>query len=138
VQRDRDAGAGRSRYRDRRSLRGPHHGPDVVLAEDPLDRYDIWLVLSDPPRDALLQRQKAVRDVLVGGRADDVVGDRDHLPSRLALNHTEPTPGEPRIHAQNPHAHVSYPNVCSDRRLSGVTAGRWERRAVTGFVQVAE
>ena len=47
--------------RDRAGLRGAHHGPHVVLAEHPLHRHRVGLVLGQPALDLLLDRQQPGR-----------------------------------------------------------------------------
>ena len=44
-------------------LRGAHHGPHVVLAEHPLHRHRVRLVLGQPALDLFLDRQQPGRDV---------------------------------------------------------------------------
>ena len=58
VQRDGQPAARRADDRDRRGLRGAHHGAHVVLGEDPLDRHGVGLHLVEPPLDTGLDGEQ--------------------------------------------------------------------------------
>ena len=63
-------------------LGGAHHGADVVLGEDPLDRDRVGPVLVEPGLDAALDvRPAAAAIVLVGRGADHVDVDQPQRPA---------------------------------------------------------
>ena len=87
-------------------LRGAHHRPDVVLAEDPLDRDHVRPVLARPaPSSAAVEVQQPLR---TGPRrpvgADHVVR-RPGCSGRPgdALDHADAAPGQPRVDTEHPH-----------------------------------
>ena len=110
VQRHGQPVARRAHDRHRPGLRRAHHGPHVVLAEYPLHRHRVRLVLGDPALDLDLDRQQPGRDVLVRPGADDAHGDQRRRPSGHPVDHPEPAPRESRVHAQ-------YPGGLHSRRL---------------------
>jgi hypothetical protein len=101
VQRHRQAAPRGAHDRHRAGLCGAHHGPHVVLAEDPLYRHRVRLVLGQPAVDLYFDRQQPARDVLVRGGTDHAGRDEARRPAGHAFDHAESAPREARVDAED-------------------------------------
>jgi hypothetical protein len=88
-------------------LGGAHRGADVVLAEHPLDRHHVRLVVVQPAFHLVGQPQQADRQVVLGRRAHHADRDRPHAAPGPPVHHAEAAPGEPRVDAEHPHRPTS-------------------------------
>ena len=102
----RQPGPGGGQHRDRRGLRGAHHGADVVLAEDPLDGDRVRAVLGDQRGQRAVEGSSRCGQVGVRVGADHVDRDQPAGPAGHTLDHADAAPGQPRVDAEHPHAHL--------------------------------
>jgi hypothetical protein len=105
VQSDRESAGGRSVQGHPARLRGAHDRAEVVLREDPLDRYGRRRELLEQRGDTRADREQPLLELEVGRSADDpdvhecrrAVGRDIHDP------HT--APGEARVDAEHANGH---------------------------------
>jgi hypothetical protein len=97
-----------------------------VLAEDPFDGDGVGLNGVEHEFEGPLDPEQAVREIGVGGRADDLdVHERETAPRR-AVDHADTAAGQARVDSEHAHAvdPSAVPNRCSDanRRSTGLRA----------------
>ena len=134
VQLHRQAPAGGADDRHGAGLGGAHHGTDVGLREDPLDRDGVRPVLVEPGLEGHLQGDQAgaERGVGRGAHHPDV---HEGDPARGAVHDAQAAPGQPGVDSQHPHRLGPPPRRSAARtavRDTSRVAGRPPRRAGTG------
>ncbi len=105
MQRYRNPPAGRADDGNRPSLRGAHHGSDIVLAEDPLDGHGIRVMLDQPAVQLNFQGQEPGANVRQRRGPDHVGADQPERATGLTLDNAHAAAGKTRIPAE--HAHPS-------------------------------
>jgi hypothetical protein len=103
VQRHRDAATGRDHHRDAADLRRPHHGPHVVLAEDPLDRDRVRGVHAEPGVHHLLDLEQPQRGGHVGRGLHDADLQHAERSADGPLHDAEAAPGQARVDSEHTH-----------------------------------
>ncbi len=106
VQSDRETMLGTQRQRDAARLRGAHHGAEVVLREDALDRHRCRGVLGEHEPDALRHREQPFGERHLRRRLDDADIHESGPPVRRDIDDADAATGQSRVDTE--HAHASH------------------------------